>query len=377
MEIRRVKENELDQAVALANIVFCNNVNGHMGTCFPTLFQPGISHSYGAFSPDGKLVSFMGLVPVRIGIGGNRSLKAFSVGAVCTDPAFRGLGLAGKLLETCHQHAREAGASVIFISGDRSLYLRGGSVFFGSSHKITLAANEANSAMHPPAPAAWSFRDLIPGDILTIHELLCQKTGGFEWGVTDLQQCIGTGAYATLHKKSQQIRVACSGNNEIAAALIMMIPDENTPPQERDGLIIEWAGNASAAHALIVDAISHFQLPSLSVFLPWQDTELLHLLQKQQIQSEKIKNAGTLLVADEQALLRQAGLNDASKETHILNLGDQRYELHTRDKKIIIEGSSQLSAVLFDPETIIYDSDLSVSNPFAIPLPYMYGLYFI
>lgn len=379
MEIRLVKKSELEQAAKLANIVFCNDENGHMGSCFPTLFQAGIPHSYGAFSPEGNLVSFMGMVPVEITIGAKKSLRAYSIGAVCTDPAFRGQGLASKLLASCRQHAQKSGASVMFISGDRSLYTREGSVFFGTANKVTIKEDAVSKHNVNSSLPSWNYRDIVPEDIFTLHHLLTNKSSSFQWGITELQQSIGTSAYATLNKKIQITRIAYSDNNEIAAAIILMLPGENTPVQEQHmGQIIEWAGNPLAAYELMYDAISRYQLASLSAILPWQDSELIELLQNDHVQSEKVNNAGTVLVVDEAALIQQAGFDKtATGETYINILGNNRYELHTKDEKVFIKGIDQLSSVIFNPDTVIDVSKSSSHNPFAIPLPYMYGLYFI
>lgn len=350
-EIRRIKESELHQAAALANIVFCNDENGHMGYCFPTLFQAGISHSYGAFTSDGKLISFMGMVPVRINAK-KLTLKAFSIGAVCTDPAFRGHGIASKLLERCHQHARYAGASVLFISGDRSLYTRAGSVFYGKAHKITIEAMSEN--VEAPSNDAsiispWEYSNFVPHDIFALHHLLTTKLSSIEWGISELQQSIGIAAYATLHKQHQHIRVAHTKDHEMVAALILMIPDEDSTKPERQGLIMEWAGDPLAAKALIYDAISHYQLTSLSGYFPWQDSKLIDLLQQDNVTSEIQKNAGTILIVDGETLLQQTGLDMIDSDI------------------LFEENNQQLCSLVFDPD----------SNEHTVPLPYMYGLYFV
>ncbi|MNJ03476.1 hypothetical protein D3C73_1637970 [compost metagenome] len=58
-------------------------------------------------------------------------------------------------------------------------------------------------------------------------------------------------------------------------------------------------------------------------------------------------------------------------------LGNNRYKLHMKDETAVIEDAAQLASAIFNPETVIAGSKTSGRNPFAIPLPYMYGLYFI
>ena len=49
-----------------------------------------------------------------------------SLGSVCTHPDYRGRGLAGSLLAHVENELRAQGVDLLYVSGGRSLYLRGG-----------------------------------------------------------------------------------------------------------------------------------------------------------------------------------------------------------------------------------------------------------
>ncbi|RCX23277.1 acetyltransferase (GNAT) family protein [Fontibacillus phaseoli] len=370
MEIRRVRENELNQAVALANTVFCGDNQKDMGFFFPTLFQAGISHSYGAFDGEGRLVSFMGLVPLVISSGSAR-LIAFSVGAVCTEPQFRGLGLAGELLKQCREHARRAGASLLFISGDRSLYTRAGSLAFGQAAKYQIgpqALAGSGTKLHS--------RDMIAEDIFALHALLSQKTAFIEWSVQELQQFVGSGPFAGVSGQEQHIKIAESSEGGIAAAAVFMVPASSEEGSHRSGQMLEWAGEPEAVMSLIADVISGYHLDDLMAVLPWQDTAVSGILQAAGIQPETQNNAGTVLIADTAALIRQARLNGEETDKPTIScLAEERFELRTAEGTFPINGSAELCSLLFDPYSPVCRN--AMKERIALPLPYMYGLYFI
>ncbi|WP_410768375.1 GNAT family N-acetyltransferase [Fontibacillus sp. BL9] len=374
MEIRRVKKSELNQAVALANAVFCGDSQRDMGTFFPTLFQAGISHSYGAFDGEGRLVSFMGLVPLVI-VSGSARLISFSVGAVCTEPQFRGLGLAGELLKQCREHARRVGASLLFISGDRSLYTRAGSLAFGQADKYQIELQAAQSLAG--SSIKLNNRDMSAEDIFALHELLSQKNGSIEWSIQELQQFVGSAPFAGVSGLQQHIKIAESPEGDIAAAAVFAIPASLSDGHQRSGQMLEWAGEPEAVMNLIADAFSGYSLDVLTAILPWQDTAVSGLLQAAGIQPEARSNAGTVLIADAAALVRQAGLDGGKPDKPVISFfTDERFELRTAEGRIFpIDGTAELCSLLFDPQSPVRQKE--VNGLTAFPLPYMYGLYFI
>lgn len=135
-EYKLVREQEWSQAVSLADRVFRDDEQKSMAEGFPLVFSPALRQSYGAFE-EGRLVAFIGLVPHLIRIG-TAILKTFSIGAVCTDPDERGRGHAGRILELVQQHAADAGASLLLVSGARPLYTRAHCYPYGEMHRYGL-----------------------------------------------------------------------------------------------------------------------------------------------------------------------------------------------------------------------------------------------
>jgi predicted N-acetyltransferase YhbS len=374
MNIRLVKEHELKQAATLAEDVFCNEEDRYMESSFPTLFRPGTSHSYGAFDEQGKLVSFMGMVPLIIQ-SQNSTLLAYSIGAVCTDPDYRGQGLAGKLLVSCKQHAKDAGASLMFISGERSLYSRAGSVHFGKSTKYVIHSDMTDKLTEEPQQ--WKLREMEPTDIFAVHALLVNQSAAIQWGITDLQQFLDARPMANIQHHDQVVLVAESPSRQIDAFVVLAIPKAGNHDVAQEGTVVEWVGTPAAVTALLSHSILQFKLSSLSLMVTWNHTELLERLELISVKpSTYEENAGTVLIVDGGVLISQAGLDSMGhKEATLGVLPDGNYVLNTLRGTTLINGDAELCSLLFDPDSPIKQHGSTVVV--TLPLPYMYGLYFI
>lgn len=371
MEFRLIKETELTEATLLAEEIFCESGERYMEYSFPAIFSPGVSQSYAAFNDQGKLVSFIGMVPLIIR-SGNALLYAYSIGSVCTDPAYRGQGLAGQLFTLCQQHAKEAGASLMFISGDRSLYTRAGCAAFGKSSKYMIDSHVAERLTIQPSP--WTFSEMESKDMFAVHDLMKHKSAAIQWSITDLGQFIGASPMANIHHMDQHIHVARTEEQEIVAVAIFAVPRVHS--SEKAGMLIEYAGNHAAVIELLSHSIRQFELHSLSVTLPWQDVELSQRLRAADASVERQDNAGTVLVVNGNALITQTGYEESIANNKTISvLPDGSYELHTPHGSSVIGGNPELCSLLFDPESTVEQSTDDKLQTLA--LPYMYGLYFI
>lgn len=354
MQIRKVCKHELAQAAELANKVFRSNRSPIMGSAFPALFQPGIVHSFGAFDDQGKLRAFMGMAPLQIRTEAG-VVNAFAIGSVCTDPEFRGAGLASTLLEQCQAYARISGAPLLFISGDRSLYTRNGAAYFGQSLRFELHAGSLipqDSQKESP----YIISDFTASDIFTLHRLLEQKPAALGWSVAELEQYVDAAPYAAVSDQIPCFRTAASSSGEFVGIAMFSIPSTDTSSvnaeRESKGRLLEWAGEPESIIAILHNVLSSQQLDGLTITLPWQDQALSSLLQSYSSQPVAERNAGTVMIVDGPELLRQLGHDGQADLT-----------------------AEELCSCLFDPRSPYRKEDHS-SLP-LVPLPYMYGLFFI
>ncbi|MCD6365627.1 MAG: GNAT family N-acetyltransferase [Planctomycetes bacterium] len=123
------RTEEVGEIIKLANRVFRQEA-GDMGSEYPLLFDSARPERMLIFTKNGLPVSLVGVCVDDVSLLGC-PLKVACVGAVCTLESERGKGLAGRLMDEAAERARRQGASVMLISGRRSLYQRRGAAQVG------------------------------------------------------------------------------------------------------------------------------------------------------------------------------------------------------------------------------------------------------
>src|SRR5574338_892668 len=119
-----------------------------------------------ALFQNGQPVSQIGIAHDRIKLY-DGWVRAGSIGGVCTHPDYREHGLASRLLEHCAQQLRKEGATLMLISGDRSVYTRAGNVFHG---KFIYFSLEKNGQANPPS-TGLVLRKATAADALSFSKL--------------------------------------------------------------------------------------------------------------------------------------------------------------------------------------------------------------
>ncbi len=106
---------------------------------------------------------------------------------------------------------------------------------------------------------------------------------------------------------------------------------------------------------------------------------MLSVAQATGASSKTIHNGGTVMIVNGGALVAQTGLlgdtNDCAPVHMTIDHEDDSYTVHTPTDEYKLTNDAELCSLLFDPE-----SDLPAAQDAAftaVPLPYMYGLYFI
>ncbi|OWR33086.1 hypothetical protein CDO73_00835 [Saccharibacillus sp. O23] len=398
---RIMQSQELAEAARLADTVFRGDKKPSMAEMFPRLFAPETVHSYGAFAEDGSLAAFMGLAPSTLRVGGAASLRAFSLGSVCTAPEQRGAGLAGRLLEHCIAHARAAEAPLLFVSGGRSLYTRAGSASFGRAlHAVlrpgvpaagqTAAFPAPGSAGNPDLPSVLEAREALlpvrlreagPEDLERLHEL--HDAGGtiFEDSAAGLGEQLRAASYSGVLGLSPRVILAEVGR-EILAYAAIGIPelaaaaDGGSEAAAFDGeppTVIGYGGEAAYVARLLADLLGYCELPELHIRIPWQEYELQLQLRQAGVMLEEEPNAGTVLVTDVRMLLDQAsGLWPLPWQEALRVDEEGRVFAASSDRELSRE---QWYSLLFSPER---PQGADLPGWFSpIPLPYLYGLHYV
>jgi len=167
-------EKELESAVRLADAVFYSGKKPRsMRDDFPLLFSKSNTENLRVFVDNGKVISLVGAVFGDIVLFGHR-IPAVRLGAVCTDPEYRGRGLATSLLADTERFAVRKGAVVAVISGARGLYERFGAVDAGRFWKYTLETKMLRRF------DAVDIRPAVYGDLPRLARAYAEKAVRFE-----------------------------------------------------------------------------------------------------------------------------------------------------------------------------------------------------
>ena len=376
-DIRMLTNEEMKVAVRLSDATFRDAEQPSMGTAFPHIFADPMMHlSFGAFE-GGKLVSFLGLVPWTIRIG-EAKLRVFSLGSVCTDPEARGRGMASEVLQEIYRFIRKAGASLLLVSGNRTLYTRTGCAEFGRIARFGLDAETAERLLASPSASAYSVREMAPEDIYDLYDLASQRSVRYDFSVNELAALIKSEALASCLKMKHRVLIAENGGKPAGFAVIGV-----AIRSERRGLVLEQAGEPDAVVRLATQAVKSFGLAGLDFPVPWHETELHARLQG--VPSSNEDHLGTIRVMDGAALVEQlrpwldsskpgaaAGLRLEEREdgSWMLDTGSQRLILTPRE----------LVRLLFDRATDDDAAPIQAHAPeglFPIPFPYPGGLAYI
>ncbi|MCC2684317.1 MAG: family N-acetyltransferase [Paenibacillaceae bacterium] len=380
IDIRFIEEKDLKDAIIHADLTFRREGQKSMMESFPKIFSPALGQSMGLFV-DGELASFNGLVPSVVWVGGAR-LGAYSLGAVYTRPEYRGQGYATQLMQAVKTHIRRTGASLLFVSGARTLYTREGCGKFGASAKFAIHADnegalgEASSA----AVSDLAIREWQPADLLGIHRLAQQRPVRFEQSAWDLADLLYSGAWASLTNQRHVVLVA-ERAGKFAAWCTFGVPGELKP--RNVPMAIEWAGEARDVLALMLHARKTYLLQELVVNVPWHERELGEQLSP--IESKPEKNTGTLCIADAEQLASdlqpyfQQRDPELADSLAIRTLAEHRHEVMIGGKLSRRLTPHELVTLMFDPEP-----ELDLEPEFAalaarllpVPLPYAKALNF-
>jgi predicted N-acetyltransferase YhbS len=366
LELRLVRNNELKQAVALADSIFRSADQSSMSDAFLFIFEPGRSHSFGAFDGE-RLVSFMGFVPSVIRVG-RAWLQVFSMGSVCTHVDYRGQGIAGKLLDLCKKHAYDAGASLIFVSGTRSLYSRADCFRYGKAQRFTLdeeGAARLKASLSPGGGEVRSIRLMESADAFAQHRIADSRSVAFEQSIADLARLTDAEAYASCLKLAQETLVALTPEGDVEAFAVIAIPEGDNGKSAP--LAIEWGGPAEAVAALLADAVERFRLTLLEAPMGWHEQQLAQLLAGAGLAATAETGCGTVCVVNANRFWQQAA-------PYYKDAGVDLFGGKGEPEEVAALTPDELVSLMFDPDSKHRELITGYS---ALPLPNLYGLNFI
>ena len=347
MEIRQVRTGEIQQAIELADRIFRDEGHVSMGKSFPHVFSNQVQFSFGAFE-NGKLVSFIGLVPFKI-IVGDAALSVFSIGAVCTDEAYQKRGISTRILREVYSFIEKAGASLLFVSGDRGLYRRNDCHHFGSVSEYTVSGPLAG---YGGGVREWRKSDLFQIDRIRRETAVRYEATPWEWSAL-----VQSGGYASILKMDQEVLVS-ERDGAVEAYAVIGIPTENSA--HKHGIVTDWGGNPQDVCGIFSKALEMKGLDRIEISVPFQDSLNQHLSGHR---VKKTGNGGTVYVVDHARLIGQV-------KPYLLSSGYTEETVNDLKKKLDLLTTEERIAHLFG-------SGAGKTNVPTVPLPSTTGLWYV
>ncbi|MHA7962625.1 GNAT family N-acetyltransferase [Paenibacillus sp. CAU 1782] len=382
MIIVQMGNEELKAAAELSDKTFRDKDQSSMADAFPAIFSGALGCSLGCYDGN-ELISFMGLVPQHISIGAAK-LPLMSLGSVCTAEEHRGKGTASLLLQEAFRQMDEAGASLLYVSGDRQLYMRNGCRFFGDAPTYVLQNEGANG--QPGLAPGYVVREAAAADLPAVQSIHDAGVVRYNRSIYETGVLLKAQALASIYKLRQSLVVA-ELDGEVAAYGVLAVPGSEVA--SKPPFVVEYGGDAAAVHALLRASLDHFSLGSLSIAVPWQEAELHDMLAGNI--REDGKNEGTVRIRNPRQLWKQLApyLIERDEEAFSGMLLENAIseEDHAWAATLLICGEEvrlsrdELTALLFDPEPAV--SSLSedqlawAGRLLPIPLPYSAALNYV
>lgn len=378
-EIRALCEKDLTAAISLADDIFRDSKQKSMAEGFPNIFSKHtINQSFGAFDGE-RLVSFLGLVPSVVCIGAAK-LNVYSLGSVCTHPDYRGRGCAGAVLEHVIKRSEEAGASLLLVSGSRSLYTRANCHPFGEMTQFTLDPQAALTILSRHSGDEVNIREYEVTDLFGMTDLANSRGSHFEQSISDLALLIKAEAYASCIKLHHKVLVA-EKDGGLAGFAVIGIPYRRE--QKRQPVAIEWAGDSDVVALLLASAVERFNLTQLEVPVTWYERGLMSNFSG--LSAKSGKNYGTVKVIHPERLINQLRPYlqeqnaELSRQFTVKQLDNDVTEVSLKGDRMRLDSRAFVS-LLFDPEPVPeVDERLkgSVAELFPVPFPYTGGLNYV
>jgi len=224
---------------------------------------------------DGEPISKVAVFHGRVSMSGVY-LDVASIGNVATHPDYQRRGLATRLVEHCKTRLTEEGARLMLVSGMGELYIRAGCVTAQDHAFFTLTPGQVEPGR---GEDGFAVRRLARADLLACARLYQAEPVHF---VRDLeaftQHPYFTQQEPFLHAEDWVIE----WDGRPVAYLFLNIPWEHWPRRDtgvRD--VFEYAGSRVALVQGLAQVMERLELRELRLLVPWQDVDLLRLLQGQ------------------------------------------------------------------------------------------------
>eukprot|EP01104_Vermistella_antarctica_P009477 TRINITY_DN2440_c0_g1_i2.p1 TRINITY_DN2440_c0_g1~~TRINITY_DN2440_c0_g1_i2.p1 ORF type:complete len:394 (+),score=82.72 TRINITY_DN2440_c0_g1_i2:67-1248(+) len=164
--VEGITADDIPRVTALLNRVF-RTTGGDMGVEYGRFVGSNNIDNIFVIKCDGVIMSTATINFRQVSLDGV-VFKVAQLGGVATAEEARRQGHASMLVSRCVERAREEGAQMMFISGDKSIYLKAGARRCGRFTRVTIPREQA---IVPVEPSEYSFRRATLEDVGVLARL--------------------------------------------------------------------------------------------------------------------------------------------------------------------------------------------------------------
>lgn len=271
---RLLRQDELIASERLSRICFGGPEIDNEAEILTNYVPPKRGGTY-ILAHQGKPVSQIGIFHDRIKMY-DGDIRAGSIGGVCTHPDYQGKQLASHLLEYCTQQLVDEGATLMLISGAHGIYTRLGNVPHG--RYISFSIKPGQRGQWQSTPTGLVVRKATPADASTCSKLYQAEAVHFIRHNSDFSVVLHD-PLRNPYIHAEQWIIELSG--QAVAYMFLGIPWGLS-----GGLgagirhVGEYAGGRLALRDALKVIMTTHNLKEFSWQVPWQDVDLIQLLQE-------------------------------------------------------------------------------------------------
>ena len=292
---RGLKAQEFESLCALVNTVFRGDGNGRMEEQYPLLFAPENFDQIFVMVDEGEVVSHVGSLTRDVSVLGHR-LTTMSIGAVATYEAYRGQGLATRLMEAAINKALEQDAVLMPISGGRGLYTRLGARRIGRYALYTVYRDVLSAG-------GIEISQAKPTDLPEMTRLYAEEPSRYVRSTADLGAAVD--AEWICDRDGETVVIREGGRAAAYAGIQKRRPDRKGEASR--ARMAEIAGSRSALLQAVPDLCDRYGVDAIEILTTASDRELASLLRPHGIDAEPQGFTGTVLVLQPERLLNVIG----------------------------------------------------------------------
>lgn len=349
MNLRTATKEESTKIIALATRVFKPN----MGKQFIRLFSPN-NHNHQMIAEDqGNIIAAVNYFPTDVdtSIG---VLSVASIGAVCTEDAYRGQGISSKLLYLAEEKMKEEHIDFCIISGDGPLYQRFGAKNVGAMNRYIIKDAQPDNGI--------DIRR-FQGGPNTLYPIYEKETIKYHRTIDEFIDLFTAQTYPDNYQSYPVYTVF--RDHQIISYIILV-----HHPKAKLLSIKEYAGDRESIIRSLPFLTKHYKKEGVELTTPIHD-DIQSFINENR---ERITQHATLKIIDEEGLLskinrycqtKQVPIKiDKTKDTYVISIENASYRLDL----------NQLHALIFSgiiPEDIPHTW---FDQLFPIELPWSHNL---